>query len=470
MILVVFPLESPSNTSMSNKRTRQLSLTHAAAVQQHLPQAKRRTRELTLGVDQSPPTGRSTPSRSRTLEVASLLDGKLKEKKVTALTLESAEGLKDLKKNAARRYLAEEDSEVTGSTSSEWEEERGAKKKRTLQRKRKRSLQKLVTSGMTQARPDQSLLEVASVSKRVRDSYDSKWEEIQEMAKEAKVNIDDEKAVDQMLVSLFNKKFLSGEGSHYGDYVMAALMDRKPMYGKYGDHRLPRSWRSLKGWRKLCPSRSRLAYPLAVWCAVSWRMVCNGHLSKAIFNLIQLSTYHRPGALLKLRKLGLVKPVAGVTGYWSIVTSLTETADVSKVGGKDDSVLLDSTWLQFIEPILERMSRGRKKDLVWDFDYGQYLQVFQQACEELRIDLVPYQARHSGPSIDRASKSRELEEVRKRGGWLTRQSVMRYEKAGRLAATWQKLDADLQMVRKAAEQHLEAIILGRPYPHISLPR
>ena len=116
------------------------------------------------------------------------------------------------------------------------------------------------------------------------------------------------------------------------------------------------------------------------------------------------------------------------------------------------------------------MSRGRKKDLVWDFDYGQYLQVFQQACEELRIDLVPYQARHSGPSIDRASRSRELEEVRKRGGWLTRQSVMRYEKAGRLAATWQKLDADLQMVCKAAEQHLEAIILGRPHPHISLPR
>ena len=277
-------------------------------------------------------------------------------------------------------------------------------------------------------------------------------------------------AVDSMLVSLFNEKYLEGEGSHYGDYVMAALMDRKPMFGKHGDKRLPRAWRSLKGWRKLCPSRSRLAYPLAVWCAVSWRMVCNGHLSKAIFNLIQLSTYHRPGALLKLRKLGLVKPVAGVTGYWSLVTSLTETSDVSKVGGKDDSILLDSEWLQFIEPILERMNRGRKKDFVWDFDYGEYLSVFRQACEELRIDLVPYHARHSGPSIDRAAKSRELEEVRKRGGWLTRQSVMRYEKAGRLAATWQKLDAELQMVCKAAEQHLEAIILGRPYPHISLPK
>ena len=184
----------------------------------------------------------------------------------------------------------------------------------------------------------------------------------------------------------------------------------------------------------------------------------------------QLSSYLRPGALLKLRKLGLVKPVAGVTRYWSVVTSLTETADVSKVGGKDDSILLDSTWLQFIEPVLERMNRGRKKDFVWDFNYGEYHNVFRQACEELRINLVPYQARHSGPSIDRASKSRELEEVRKRGGWVTRQSVMRYEKAGRLAATWQKLDADLQMVCKAAEQHLEAIILGRPYPCINLPK
>lgn len=64
------------------------------------------------------------------------------------------------------------------------------------------------------------------------------------------------------------------------------------------------------------------------------------------------------------------------------------------------------------------------------------------------MDAVPYQARHSGPSIDRAANSRTQEEVRKRGGWLARQSVARYEKAGRLAATWQKLPSAVQLAKQ----------------------
>ena len=108
-------------------------------------------------------------------------------------------------------------------------------------------------------------------------------------------------------------------------------------------------------------------------------------------------------------------------------------------------------------------------DRVWDFTYGEYLAVFNRCASELKINVVPYQARHSGPSIDRAAKTRDLDEVRKRGGWMTRQSVMRYEKAGRLAATWQKLDANIQTSCKSAERYLEDIMLGHNYPDIPLP-
>ena len=185
-----------------------------------------------------------------------------------------------------------------------------------------------------------------------------------------------------------------------------------------------------------------------------------GHVQKAVFNLLQVSTYHRPGSLLKLRKLGLVRPTSGVTGVWSMATSLSETSDVSKVGTKDDSIMLDSEWLPWrrygscVELQLPRAPDGVQA---------------KQCAEELKIAVVPYQARHSGPSIDRANKSRDLDEVRKRGGWLTRQSVNRYEKAGRLAATWQKLDHSVQSACKPAERHLESIILGHPYPPIQLP-
>ena len=250
---------------------------------------------------------------------------------------------------------------------------------------------------------------------------------------------------------------------------MAALMDHDPAFGRLGSRRIPRARRCIGGWRKLCPVRSRLAFPLAVWAAVSWRMVERGHLQKAIFNLIQLSTYHRPGALLKLRKMGLVRPTPGISEHWAVITSLTETSDVGKTGAKDESVFLDSKWIRFLHPLLEELKKGKKMDYVWNFNYGEYLSVFRSCCQDLKIDLVLYQARHSGPSMDRASNFRTQEEVRQRGGWVSRQSVARYEKAGRLAASWQKLESSVQITCRAAETNLEAIILGHHYPEIGLP-
>ena len=194
-----------------------------------------------------------------------------------------------------------------------------------------------------------------------------------------------------------------------------------------------------------------------------------GHLQKAVFNLLQVSSYHRPGTLLKLRKLGLVRPTAGITGHWSLVTSLSETSDISKTNTKDDSIMLDSPWLQFIGPLLEVLAEGERMDRVWGFDYGEYLSVFHSCCQDLGLDVVPYQARHSGPSIDRAVGLRSQEEVRKRGGWVSRQSVARYEKAGRLAATWRKLDSSTQLACTLAEKYIAEIIRGQDFPEITIP-
>lgn len=167
--------------------------------------------------------------------------------------------------------------------------------------------------------------------------------------------------------------------------------------------------------------------------------------------------------------MGLVPPTAGVTSHWSMVSSLSETQDVSKVGGKDDSILLDSEWLQFVHPMLEVLRKGKPLDRVWNFTYAEYLKVFQEAARELGVQVVPYQARHSGPSIDRANRRRDLDEVQKRGGWMTRKSVQRYEKAGRLAASWRVLSSSTQTACKEAERHIEDIMLGHDYPAIQLP-
>ena len=450
---------------MAPKRTRTLSSN--ASRQTDKLQPKTRSRELTLGRETREHV-KGAATRERKLEGSSFLANHLAEKKVVSKKLPQtdAELLKLEQALVVKDKKREELSDSGGSTSSEWLEEPKGGRHRSLPSRKRRRLQELVHTGMETG---QSLLEVASVSTRVREQYKKRMEELNRHFQDLHCSLDQPAQIDQALVTLFNTKFLEGEGSHYGDYCMAALMDRHPTYGKHGSSKVPAAWKALKGWRKMCPSRSRLAFPLPVWCAISWRMMVHGHSQKALFNLLQVSTYHRPGTLLGLRRMGLVPPTHRVTGHWSVVTSLTETSQVSKIGDKDDSILLDSSWLQFIDPLLRGLRKGPKEEKVWDFDYGEYLSVFQRCCQELQVSLVPYQARHSGPSIDRASRERDQDEVRKRGCWLTRKSVNRYEKAGRLAATWHKLSASTQASCLAAERHIEAIMLGRDYPHIALP-
>ncbi|CAE7423542.1 SLC34A1 [Symbiodinium pilosum] len=301
------------------------------------------------------------------------------------------------------------------------------------QRRRERALVEKQTKArvaavfhLGQGHRSHSLLEEAAVSAKVRQSYSNRLRDLQAFVREARMAFETDEQIDEALVEFFNAKFKEGEGSSVGDYTLAALMDKIPQFGRLGNRKacLPPG----------CVVRDKLAH------GSSW-----------------VSTYHRPGTLLKLRKLGLVKPTRGVTNHWSVVTSLAETSDISKTGTKDDSVLVDSQWMAFANPLLEELARGDKMEFVFKFDYTSYLKVFREACQDLRLQLVPYQARHSGPSIDRAKNVRTQEEVRKRGNWQSRQSVARYEKAGRLAATWQKLDVEVQMA-------CQAVMLGQAYP------
>ena len=100
------------------------------------------------------------------------------------------------------------------------------------------------------------------------------------------------------------------------------------------------------------------------WCAVS-------RVAKA-FEPATLSWHG-------LRKLGLVRPKKGVTGCWSLVTSLSETRT-------SESVLVDSAWLHFAGPLLEELARGLRMEKVWPFDYAEY---FHSCCRELKVSVVP---------------------------------------------------------------------------------
>ena len=68
--------------------------------------------------------------------------------------------------------------------------------------------------------------------------------------------------------------------------------------------------------------------------------------------------------------------------------------------------LVNSEWLKFVGPVLEVLSQGNKMDYVFKFDCASYLSAFKGACRDLKIQLVSYQSRHSGPSIDNSKEGK----------------------------------------------------------------
>ena len=81
-------------------------------------------------------------------------------------------------------------------------------------------------------------------------------------------------------------------------------------------------------------------------------------------------------------------------------------------------------WTGAIAKILRE---GGESELIWPFSYPDFSREFGRSDRRFGVEhsVVPYMARHSGPSIDRMSGLRDLLEIQKRGRWLQFKSVQR---------------------------------------------
>lgn len=62
----------------------------------------------------------------------------------------------------------------------------------------------------------------------------------------------------------------------------------------------------------------------------------------------------------------------------------------SKIGTADVSVLLDTPFLQFLEPGLELAARAAERPRPVDFEYKDMLPAFVEAARSLVVDALPY--------------------------------------------------------------------------------
>ena len=275
--------------------------------------------------------------------------------------------------------------------------------------------------------------------------------------------------IDAALVCWFNLLYLRGEAPHIGEKTLAALMHREPRFSKRGEGKLPRCYRALAGWRKKCPSRSRSPLPLAFWTAIACNLAQRGFVRMAVLTLLLVDGYLRPCDAFPLTASQLLPPATGIARTWALLLFPSEIGATSKTGESDDTILLDSAHLQWLNPVWQVLHDQEPDALLFPFGYAMYTTEFKKAATAMGVpDAVPYQARHSGPSIDLALRRRELGAAKKRGRWKTDRSLRRYEKAGRLLRVADRWTAAQRSHFNRSAELVEALILGRGAPQLAL--
>ena len=244
--------------------------------------------------------------------------------------------------------------------------------------------------------------------------------------------------------------------------MLAAQIDARPELGKYGPFGLPRAAQALRGWKKRCPPRMRTPEPYFLWAAIVNVLVSQGHLMAGLFILLGISTYLRRAQLLSLATANFIPPSSGVATHWSLLVHPWEGSSVSKTGEKDVSMLLDGQRFSWLTPLYLEIARRAPEAPLFLFSYPVFCTLFAGACAALGVtNVVPYQMRHTGASLDRASGARTLLEVQQRLGHRQFRSVLRYEKHARLAKAAQKYSVALTAFGKRCEVALADIVLRR---------
>ena len=117
-------------------------------------------------------------------------------------------------------------------------------------------------------------------------------------------------------------------------------------------------------------------------------------------------------------------------------------------------------WIISFMPVLAGTARESEQP-VFPFTYQEFLVEWRAVLKTMPFHAVPYQARHSGASLDAAQQFRPRKEIMDRGRWASQSSLIRYEKHARVAASLVKLPVERRVFFETADAQLEALFADR---------
>ena len=211
------------------------------------------------------------------------------------------------------------------------------------------------------------------------------------------------------------------------EQLNAAVRFCVPGYSSHGKLSLPRSQRALRGWRRLAPMKTRRPLPWLVVTIIAFKFAERA-IGMSLAWLLMVDTYMRPGEAIGLETWQVIPPTQQrhMTRA-ALLLHPDQRGIASKTGELNESLIIHRPWLS---DLLMAFVRQQPAGKLFNFTLEQMRRVFLKIAMHIGIgkwNPVLYMARHTGASLDRLEQRISLEEVRRRGRWVSESSVRRYE-------------------------------------------
>lgn len=312
-----------------------------------------------------------------------------------------------------------------------------------------------------------TFLERKSVTLARERSYHSAWLKLRRAFPQDNLYVLLIEELDRRATAHVNVMFAEGHDLADVHTLVAAIKFMRPDVKKTSD--LTRTTRASRGFVKLAPSLGRVPMPYPCLARVVQFLLEVDRVMEALWVLLTWAVCSRPGETLKLLWKHLIPP-SRLQPKWMVILSSLDAhgnAQPSKVGEKDEAVVIDQPYLGWLGPALMKHRPGKAPNVaIFQFDMEHGSTWFRKALTALKYADAGlnscYQIRHGSASTDQLQNLRSLADTMKRGRWETMKSVRRYVNGGRVAEVFEALTNRQQQEAIQAEKRIPSMLSRSP--------
>ena len=276
--------------------------------------------------------------------------------------------------------------------------------------------------------------------------------------------------VDGALSKYFTQLYLKGFGVGKLRMLLHGYILLRTDLDGNASRPFPLANRQIRAVKKRRPGTSLDPWPEDAVLTLASKMLDRFGLSECMAVLIQYDSYLRTRNLLQIQRMHFSppQPHAGPSFCGRFGLKVGTKGTPTKNGTFDHLLLLGDTKDWFFNALCS-FYKSLPDGPVWKFDYARYYAMLEQCRLELGLDLdiSPHLMRHSAASNDNFLGRRSLDEIQRRGFWLSRRSVAVYERHANLMRSVERLSpqqqSDCRQTAELLRQKLGA-------PKLSLPR